>query len=121
MGDQGRSFIDELASKISEVIDDDTIIVASSDLSHYHTKFDANRFDSIVEKRILDIDFDRLQYDLENRNCEACGGGPIVAMMKAAFLRKRRKSIILNRSDSGDISGDNNEVVGYLSAALYGD
>ncbi len=121
MGDQGRSFVDELASKISEVIDDDTIIVASSDLSHYHTKFDANRFDSIVEKRILDFDFDRLQYDLENRNCEACGGGPIVAMMKAAFLRKRRKSIILNRSDSGDISGDNNEVVGYLSAALYGD
>ena len=121
MGDQGRSFVDELAFKISEIIDDDTIIVASSDLSHYHSKFEANHLDSIVEKRILDFDFDRLQYDLESRNCEACGGGPIVTMMKAAFLSKRRKSIVLNRSDSGDISGDNNEVVGYLSAAVYGD
>ena len=121
MGDQGRSYVDDLAVKISEIIDDNTIVVASSDLSHYHSKYEANQLDSIVEKRILDFDFDRLQYDLESNTCEACGGGPIVAMMKAAFRLKKNKSLILNRSDSGDTSGDNNEVVGYLSAAVYGD
>jgi len=116
-----RSFVDELAFKISENIQDDTVIIASSDLSHYHTKYEANQLDSVVEKRILDFDYDRLQYDLENNECEACGGGPIVAMMKAAFNVNRRKSVVLNRSDSGDTSGDSSEVVGYLSAAVYGD
>jgi len=121
LGDQGKSFVDELAAKLSEVLDEDTLIVASSDLSHYHSKYEANQLDSIVEKRVADFDFDGLQNDLENKVCEACGGGPVVAMMKAAFRVNKRNSIILNRSDSGDTSGDNSEVVGYLSAAVYGD
>jgi len=66
-------------------------------------------------------DYEKLQNDLDSRRCEACGGGPIVALMKAAALLNKRKSMLLNRSDSGDISGDNSEVVGYLSAAVYSD
>ncbi len=121
MGDQGRSFVDELASKLADAIDDKTVIVASSDLSHYHPKPEAYKLDSIVEKRIKEFDYNRLQFDLEERVCEACGGGPIVTMMKAIDLLNKKKSIILNRSDSGDTSGDNSEVVGYLSAAVYGE
>ena len=57
--------------------------------------------------------------DLDNHECEACGGGPIVAMMKAAFLNNINKAFVLNRSDSGDVTGDKTEVVGYLSAVVY--
>ncbi|MHB1686631.1 MAG: AmmeMemoRadiSam system protein B [Ignavibacteriaceae bacterium] len=121
MGDQRNIFVDELADQLAKVIDNETIILASSDLSHYYSKEEANRLDSIVEKRIRDFDFDRLQFDIENRFCEACGGGPIVAMMKAASLSGNNKSIVLNRSDSGDTSGDNSQVVGYLSAVIYGE
>jgi AmmeMemoRadiSam system protein B len=42
-------------------------------------------------------------------------------MMKAGDLLNRKKSFVLNRSDSGDVTGDFNEVVGYLSALVYGD
>ena len=121
MGDQSRRNVDALAKKLSEVADDETLIVASSDLSHFHSKTQADKLDSIVEKRVREFDFDSLQHDLDNNNCEACGGGPIVVLMKAARLKNIRHSMVLHRSDSGDVTGDNREVVGYLSAVVYGD
>lgn len=119
MGDQRKMFIDGLAQKLAGVVDDETLIIASSDLSHFHTKVEADRLDSIVEKRIANFDYDGLQKDLEAGECEACGGGAIVAMMKAANLTYKKKSKILSRTDSGDITGDDTEVVGYLSAVIF--
>lgn len=121
MGDQSRRNIDTLAKKLAEVADDETLIVASSDLSHFYDRKHADKLDSIVEKRVSEFDFDSLQKDLETRNCEACGGGPIVALMKAAKLKNINHSMVLDRTDSGDVTGDTNEVVGYLSAVVYGD
>ncbi len=119
MGDQANVYISELSEKLADALDDNTIIIASSDLSHYHSKEEAGRFDSIVEERISKFDFHSLSIDIKNNSCEACGAGPIISMMKAAWIKGINKSIILNRSDSGDTSGDNSHVVGYLSAAIY--
>ncbi|MGD8305861.1 MAG: AmmeMemoRadiSam system protein B [Ignavibacteria bacterium] len=119
MGDQSRKLIDELAAKLAENVDDETLIVSSSDMSHFYSKSQANKLDSVVEKRINNYDFEGLQNDLELRNTEACGGGPIVVLMKTASLKNIKNSKVVHRSDSGDVSGDNQEVVGYLSAVLY--
>ncbi|MEG8946357.1 AmmeMemoRadiSam system protein B [Rosettibacter firmus] len=119
LGDQNRVFVYELANSLSKVVDENTLIVASSDLSHYYSKRTADELDSIVEKHISNFDYDGLQKDLENNKCEACGGGAIVALMRTADLINKRKSKVLHRSDSGDVSGDFSEVVGYLSAAIY--
>lgn len=119
MGEQGKMYVDELAQKISKVVDDDTLVVASSDMSHFYSSEEADRLDSVVEKRINDFDFENLLKDLDNHQCEACGGGPIAAMMKAASLKSITGSLVINRSDSGDITGDKSEVVGYLSAVVY--
>ena len=119
MGDQNKMFVDELAGKISKTVDDSTLVVASSDMSHFYSSEEADRLDSVVEKRINDFDFEKLLQDLDDHECEACGGGPIAVMMKAASLKNINKSFILNRSDSGDVTGDKTEVVGYLSAVVY--
>ncbi len=119
IGDQGRMYVDELAANLVKIYDDETIIVASSDLSHFHDAETADQLDSIIEKRIQQFDFENLQKDLDNNICEACGGGPIVAMMKTASLLNINQSEILKRSDSGDVTGDKSEVVGYLSAVIY--
>jgi AmmeMemoRadiSam system protein B len=74
-----------------------------------------------VEDRINSFDYNALQSDLNKKKTEACGGGPIVTMMKAASLRNKNHSAVIHRSDSGDITGDTKEVVGYLSAVVYGD
>lgn len=119
MGDQRKFFIDELVNKLAAIIDDKTLVVASSDLSHFYSKETAYMLDSIVEKHINEFNYDGLETDLESGKCEACGGGAIVAMMKAADLLKKKNSKVLSRSDSGDVTGDHSEVVGYLSAAIY--
>jgi MEMO1 family protein len=119
MGDQRKEYVDELADALAKTIDDETLIVASSDLSHFHSKQEANILDSVVADRIQEFDFEKLQGDLEKHNCEACGGGPIAVLMKAASLKNYKHSAVLHRSDSGDITGDNSEVVGYLSAVIY--
>ncbi len=119
MGDQSKVFVDELARQLSEVLDDETILVASSDLSHFYNAQQADMLDSIVERRINEFDYEQLQKDLETHKCEACGGGPIVAMMKAAAQKNFNKAKVLKRTDSGDVTGDKSEVVGYLSAVVY--
>lgn len=121
MGDQGKMYVDELAEKISKVVNDETLVVASSDMSHFYSSEEADRLDSVVEKRINDFDFEQLLRDLDDHKCEACGGGPIAVMMKAASLKNINKSFVINRSDSGDVTGDKSEVVGYLSAVIYSD
>jgi AmmeMemoRadiSam system protein B len=119
MGDQSKRFVDELAQKISEVADNSTLVIASSDMSHFYSSNEADRLDSVVEKRISEFDFENLLKDLDRHDCEACGGGPISVMLKAASLKNINKSFVLNRSDSGDVTGDKSEVVGYLSAVVY--
>lgn len=121
MGEQTKTTVDALASRLAEVADEETLIVASSDMSHFHSKSGADKIDSIVEKRINNFDFDNLQKDLDHNNCEACGGGPIVALLKAASLKNIKHSMVLHRSDSGDVTGDSDGVVGYLSAVVYDD
>jgi len=119
MGDQSKMFVDELAEKISKVVDDNTLVVASSDMSHFYSAEEAERLDSVVEKRINDFDFEQLLKDLDDHECEACGGGPIAVMMKTASLKNIDKSLVISRSNSGDVTGDKSEVVGYLSAVVY--
>ncbi|NJD22872.1 MAG: AmmeMemoRadiSam system protein B [Melioribacter sp.] len=119
MGDQNRMCINELSQRLASVMNDETLIVASSDLSHFYSKEQADKRDSIVEKRIAEFDYENLQNDLEVGKCEACGGGTIVTMMKTAALFNKKKSKVLSRTDSGDVTGDNSEVVGYLSAVVY--
>lgn len=119
MGDQSKMFVDELAERIAKVVNDETLVVASSDMSHFYDAEEADRLDSVVEKRIIDFDFEQLLKDLDDKECEACGGGIIAVMMKAASLKNITKSVVLNRSDSGDVTGDKSEVVGYLSAVVY--
>jgi hypothetical protein len=121
MGDQRKIFVDELSDALAWASDENTLLVASSDLSHFHSKQEANLLDSVVENRINEFDFERLQKDLDRNNCEACGGGPITVLMKTASLKNYKHSSVLHRSDSGDVTGDKGEVVGYLSAVVYGE
>ena len=61
---------------------------------------------------------DGLQAALDAKPEHACGGGPMVAVMRAARAAGARDARILDYADSGDVSGDKSTVVGYLAAAL---
>jgi AmmeMemoRadiSam system protein B len=119
MGDQSKELINDLAESLAKSIEDSTLIVASSDLSHFHSKEIAWKLDSRVLERVGNFDYESLLNDIETGASEACGGGPIAAMMKTFDLLGIRNVEVLAHSDSGDVTGDNSEVVGYMSAVVY--
>ncbi|PYR18746.1 MAG: AmmeMemoRadiSam system protein B [Acidobacteria bacterium] len=94
------------------------LLVASTDLSHYHDAAIASGLDGVVIDCVSRFDPDGLQAALDVRPDHACGGGPMVAVMRAARLGGARDAVVLEYADSGDVSGDKSAVVGYLAAAL---
>jgi len=94
------------------------LVIASTDLSHYHDAATAAALDRIVVDCISRFDADGLQRALDEEPNHACGGGPTVAVMRAAHLLGARDAVVLNYADSGDVSGDKSAVVGYVAAAL---
>lgn len=96
----------------------DTLIVASSDLSHYHAYDEAVALDSRVLEAIEAGDFFSLSSNIEERVWEACGGAPVVAAMIAADRLGAHENRILARANSGDVTGDRSRVVGYGAAVF---
>jgi AmmeMemoRadiSam system protein B len=94
------------------------LLVASTDLSHYRDAATAARLDAVVIEHVSQLDADGLQRALDAKPEHACGGGPTVAVMRAARELGARDAVILKYGDSGDVSGDKSAVVGYLAAAI---
>lgn len=89
----------------------ETLIVVSTDLSHYHPYDRARAIDAATVARIVshasDIDHD-----------EACGATPLNGLL--AFAREKTIPVrLLAACNSGDTAGGKEQVVGYSSFALY--
>jgi AmmeMemoRadiSam system protein B len=95
-------------------------LIASSDLSHYESRERARELDSQVLDCVERFDPEGLARLLENERGHACGGGPMVSVLTAARELGATGARILAYGDSGDVSGETDAVVGYLSAALHG-
>ena len=119
MGDQDDIFVESLAESLAAVINDETLIVVSSDLSHYHSQQKAEQMDEKIEQRIEALDYNGLASDLKSGKSEACGGGLILSILKA-LEQKTNTAKVLHRTTSGEVTQDFRQVVGYLSAAIYG-
>ncbi|MEO0105994.1 MAG: AmmeMemoRadiSam system protein B [candidate division WOR-3 bacterium] len=95
------------------------LIIASSDLSHYHNQEKAEELDNLVINAIERFDPELLYKRLSSDSCEACGGGPIITVMLAVKKFGVDKARVLVYGTSGNITGDYAQVVGYLSAAFF--
>jgi MEMO1 family protein len=119
MGEQSLENCKNLANAISNVCrGKDVLLVASTDLSHFHPYDEAKRLDQIVIERLKEFDPIGLDAALRRGECEACGGGPVMSVLMAAQALGATKIKILHYANSGDITGDKRGVVGYLSAAV---
>jgi AmmeMemoRadiSam system protein B len=95
------------------------LLVASSDLSHYQDAAAAARLDAVVLRHVEAFDPAGLMEALERQPSHACGGGPIVAVLRAASRCGATRAQVLRYADSGDVSGDKSSVVGYMAAAVW--
>lgn len=120
MGSQDLSTCQSLARTLAEAIKaKPALLVASTDLSHFHPYEKARALDAKVIRHVQRLDAAGLARDLAAGACEACGGGPLVTTLLAAGLLGADRSDILNAANSGDVSQDRSRVVGYMAASLW--
>jgi MEMO1 family protein len=114
MGDQSYESSRALGVALAKLIQgSDTLIVASSDLSHYHPYDEAVKIDHKTLTALQAWDYFSMSRNFEARIWEACGGAPIVAAMIAAERMGANQALVLKYANSGDIIGDRSRVVGY--------
>jgi hypothetical protein len=119
MGHQTPATMTALADGLSSVLKNRrALMVASSDLSHYRDARTASRLDGVIVDAINRFDPDEVERALAHFPEHACGGGPMVAVMRAARALGARDARVLCYADSGDVSGDKDAVVGYAAAVL---
>ncbi|PWB76326.1 hypothetical protein C3F09_00630 [candidate division GN15 bacterium] len=119
MGDQETDSVRALGETLAGILKDtNTLLVASTDLSHFHPEKTANRLDAGVRKAIEQFDPSLLMETLDSGKGEACGGGPVSAVMMAAKRTGGKEVKFLDYTTSGATTGDFDEVVGYLSAVI---
>jgi hypothetical protein len=123
MGEQSYETCRALGRALADLIrGPETLIVASSDLSHFHPYEEAVALDGTVTSAILRWDCYSLSRNFIEQNWEACGGGPIVAAMIAAERMGANRSRLFKYANSGDVpDGDRDRVVGYASIGLIDD
>ena len=120
MGEHDFITCSNLAKSLVQVIGtmESILILASTDLSHFHNYERARELDMEFTKHVREFDPEGLASSLSAGSCEACGRGPALTVMLAAKKLGANRSVILNYANSGDVTGDHSSVVGYLSAAL---
>jgi AmmeMemoRadiSam system protein B/AmmeMemoRadiSam system protein A len=119
MGDQEPDSVHALGEALySALKGTNTLMVASTDLSHFHPEKAARKLDFAVQSAIEKFDPELLMETLEDGKGEACGGGPVTAVMMAAKRLGAKELKFLDYATSGAVTGDFEEVVGYLSAAI---
>jgi AmmeMemoRadiSam system protein B len=97
---------------------DSTIIVCSSDLTHYEPQLQAEKKDKTAISAILDLDEDKLTTNVRNLNISMCGYAPSVIMLAAAKLLGAKTASLIRYQTSAEITGDKDSVVGYAGIVV---
>jgi hypothetical protein len=95
-----------------------TVIIASTDMTHQESQQSASRKDRLVLDAIEAMDEERVQKTVESHRITMCGYGPVSAALVASKRIGADRAEILSYHTSGDITGDRGAVVGYASAKI---
>lgn len=119
MGYPMRQDVYALAEGLAKAaLDKKVLIVASTDLSHYLSKADANSLDAKTVALVRNNRADTLITKCLRGENIMCGGGGVAATLIALKKAGQPQVEVLRYSDSSEASGDEVHVVGYLAAAI---
>ncbi|PIS27357.1 MAG: AmmeMemoRadiSam system protein B [Candidatus Marinimicrobia bacterium CG08_land_8_20_14_0_20_45_22] len=120
IGSATMNELDEFALILAEVFEKiEFVVVASSDLSHYHPYPEAVKMDKHLISLLEKYDLSALESGYENNSLEACGLAPILTLLKYAKILGKARCKTLDYRNLGDTVGLGDQVVGYLSAAVF--
>ena len=114
----GRTF-EHLIQKLTEMLDDKTLLVASTDLSHYHDYHTAKEMDSKIISAVQRLSPKDTIELLRSGKSEMCGGVPVIIVTEVARRSGANLGVVFKQANSGDVTGEKDKVVGYASIGLY--
>lgn len=96
----------------------DVLLVASSDMTHYESGDVAREKDQRALKCITDLDPQGLYRTVRDGGISMCGVIPVVVMLSAALQMGAKKATLVHYGNSGDVTGDQSDVVGYAGVVV---
>jgi AmmeMemoRadiSam system protein B len=108
----GQASTEDVARVLETLYDNNTLIVVSSDLSHYHQYAECRQRDRATSDAIAGLDDGAIGPE------DACGAYPLRGLLTLARHHGWHAEL-LDLRNSGDTSGDRSRVVGYGAYAFY--
>ena len=118
MGNPEAGDIRILSDALYDVIDKDTLLIISVDLSHYYPYDTAVKLDTNATNGIEKLDAQKMAEDINNHDTEIDAPIAVLAMIMFAN-RSGAKASLIKYANSGDVTGDKSKVVGYSSIIIY--
>ena len=94
------------------------LIVASSDMTHYESRESATAKDSLAMQQLQKLDPEGLYNTVLDKKISMCGIMPATIALIAALRLGATKARLIRYTDSGEASGDTNQVVGYAGFVI---
>jgi hypothetical protein len=121
IGAPSKKSYEYLVTKLTELIreDEKTLIIVSSDLSHYHDYETAKVMDHRVIDAIERMALEELQSLLASGRAEMCGAYPMMYAMGVLRMVGATNGVLFRYANSGDVTGDRSRVVGYAAVGIF--
>ncbi|MBI4671282.1 MAG: AmmeMemoRadiSam system protein B [Chloroflexi bacterium] len=118
-----RNECEALSHALAPLLQDDTLLVASSDLSHLYNYDAVTYFDQGFENLIVEYNIGALiDYMVNEGEPRACGDMAIVTTLMTAQLHGANTVRVFYRTNSGEVTGitePGQYTVGYMAAGIY--
>jgi len=103
---------------LAGLVEDDDLVIASTDLSHYLSEEEANALDRHSLDTVMTQDWQQFADSIASGACSTCGATAITAAMTYALSRNASQWQLLDYSTSAKTSGDYDRVVGYAAISM---
>jgi len=114
--------LENIGEAIAEAITEskeETLIVASSDMTHYEDQKSAEQKDKLAIKEILALSPRKLLDTVISCNITMCGVAPVVSAIIAAKRLGAENARLVKYATSGDVNRDYSQVVGYAGIIIW--
>jgi len=121
MGQLTRESFDSLASKITKILrdDDNAILIASTDLSHYKNYDETIKRDTRTLDAVRRMSVSECQRVVATGEGEMCGAVPVLLTLEIVRRLGANEADLFKYANSGMVTGDLNRVVGYAAVGFY--
>ena len=118
IGSPTRQTFEHLISELTEMMDGQTLMIASTDLSHYHGYSEAVEMDSKLISAIERLSVMNAGELVQTGKSEMCGSIPVIIAMEVAKRHGANLGVLFNYANSGDVTQEKDKVIGYASMGL---